>query len=149
MGFLDNLRNQATSASAGLQTKVARFNNAKFLKGTIAACALIINADGKVLDDELDGAAEFINSYPLLSCFRPDEKMALTSDFLQKAGNSMQKIELLGYVSALKGDNEAASTCIELAVELANSDGEFAPEEKKMVQRLCRSLGLDAGIYID
>ena len=148
MGFLDDLKARANGASGTLQTKVSRFNNKKFLQGSIAACALIINADGKVLDEELDGAAEFINSHPLLSCFRADEKGALTSDYLQKAGSSIQKIELLGYVSALKSDHEAASTCIELSIELANADGDFALEEQKMVQRLCRSLGLDASLYL-
>lgn len=148
MGILDDLRNRAQGASAGLQTKVARFKNDKFLKGTIAACALIVSADGELLDEELDGTSEFINSHELLACFRPDEKAALTEAYLRKAAGKISQVELFGYVAALKSDPEAAATCIELAIALANADGEFHESEQKMVKRLCNSLGLDASVYI-
>lgn len=147
MSFLQKLKAAKDSLNADLQRRVGRFKNETFLKATMASAALIVAADGKIEDSEVEATAEFINTHPALSCFEPAEKQALFEAYVKKAGSVMSKIELMGYVSKAKGNTEMATTVIEVAVALAAADGDVADSEKKAIEKIAVTLGLDPSAY--
>ncbi len=79
---------------------------------------------------------------------RPTKKATLFRDYATKAADQFAKIQLSGKISAQKSNPEAATTLIELALALANADGEFAQKEKDVVVRICGYLNLDSSHYV-
>ncbi|MCC7530155.1 MAG: tellurite resistance TerB family protein [Candidatus Melainabacteria bacterium] len=146
--FLDRIRNGAASINADLTRRVGRFKNSTFLQAAMAASALIVAADGKVEDSEVEATSEFINSHPALACFEPGEKAKLFQDYVVKAQGAMTKIELNGLVAKAKGNNEMATTLMELVIALAASDGDFAESEKVVARKIAANLGLNAADYV-
>ena len=146
--FLDRLRATRDSINADLTRRVGRFKNDTFLKASMAAAALIVAADGKVEDSEVEATSEFINSHPALACFEPGEKSKLFSDYVVKAQGAMTKIELNGLVAKAKGNNEMATTLMELVLALAASDGNFADSEKVVARKIATNLGLNHADYV-
>lgn len=146
--FLDQLKSGGSSFLQGVQRQAARYTNKEFLRGVTAGIALTVLADGDFQDEEQDDVIEFVTTNPALAAFSATEKTALLQEYLQKAKNKMSQIELFGYISPLKSDATAAETLVQLVIVLANSDGDFADTEKKMVGRIARTLGLNAEDYI-
>jgi tellurite resistance protein len=146
--FWDKVRRNADAARDELAKRASRFNNRAFLEGVLAAAALIVLADGKLDDSEIDGTIRFLDSHPALAGWSSDEKATLFRDYAAKAADQFSKIQLAGKISAQKSNAEAATTLIELALALANADGEFAQKEKDVVVRICGYLNLDSSQYV-
>ena len=148
MSFLDKLRAGAANINADLTRRVGRFKNSTFLQAAMAASALIVAADGKVQDSEVEATSEFINSHPALACFEPGEKAKLFQDYVVKAQGAMTKIELNGLIAKAKGNAEMATTLMELVLALAASDGNFADSEKVVARKIATNLGLNPADYV-
>lgn len=146
--FLERLQSGADSIVGGVSRQAAKYNNRPFLKAVLSGMALIIAADGKVEDAEVDDATEFVTTHPALAAFDGKEKQELFSEYLTKAQSKITQIELFGYVGALKSDAGAADTLLQLVIVIANSDDDFAESEQKMVGRIARTVGLKAEDYI-
>ena len=54
----------------------------------------------------------------------------------------------MGVVGKIKGKGEQPDTAVQIALAVANSDGDFADVEKKVVVEICRTLGLDGKAYV-
>lgn len=146
--FWDQIRRNADAARDELTKRASRFTNRAFLEGVLAAAALIVLADGKIDDCEIDGTIRFLDSHPALAGWSSDEKATLFRDYATKAADPFAKIQLAGKISAQKSNPDAATTLIELALALAKADGDFAAAEKAVVVRICGYLNLDSAHYV-
>ena len=160
--FLANLQAARDSVTADLSRRASRISssNRAFLNAAASGAALIIVADGKIEDDELDDALQFFTKNPTLAAWTTVEKNTLFQGILKSLqvllakgvdnpDYKMKQSELMGTIAALAGKPEAV-TLAEVIILLANSDGDFAEPEKKMAKRIIgRSLQLDASLYID
>lgn len=129
-------------------TKLARFNNSTFKEASIATCALMAAADGKVEPSEKTKVAKLISSSEMLQCFDGSELGRLFEVDCDMAGDEFKRIDLMRRVSKLKGNHEQADSCLKIALIIANADGDFADSEKTVVRELCTTLGLPAAEYL-
>lgn len=131
---------------ANAKQKFAQWNNATFKNGIMAACALMTAADGKVEAEEKKKVAKVIQTNELLSVFDAGELAMLFGDFIGDAQDDIARLRLVSMVGKLKG-TEQAPYVMQVAIVIANADGEFAEVEKNVARELCRSLGLNAADY--
>ncbi|WP_412028706.1 tellurite resistance TerB family protein [Deinococcus yunweiensis] len=145
MGFLNKFKNLATAASTEGQALWGRVQNAAFADATMAACALIGAADGKIDQNERSRTAQFITSHPQLKTFdvaglRQKYEAAcdtITRDF------DFGKIELMQKIGKLAGKPDEARAVVQLAVVIANADGNFDESERVVVRQIAQALKLE------
>ena len=150
MSFFSNLRQKAAETKAALTNKVAQFNNSSFLDATMAICALVASADGKIEDSEKSAIGACITSLEALKVFAPADLIAKFNEYCEQINKDkvFGKIAVMGVVGKIKGKGEQPDTAVQIALAVANSDGDFADVEKKVVVEICRTLGLDGKAYV-
>ncbi len=150
MSFWDRMKQNASDAYAGLKTKAAQFNNSNFRDATMAICALVAAADGKIEDSEKAAIGSCITSLDALKVFPPADLIAKFNDYCEQINKDkvFGKIAVMGVVGKIKGKGEQPDTAVQIALAIANSDGDFADVEKVVVRDICRTLGLDGKTYV-
>jgi tellurite resistance protein len=148
MGFFDSLKTGANSGLKNIGDAWTRTKNSDFLPGFASAMALIVAADGKIEQSEIDGVMDFVNNDESLKAWKPDVRTKAFEEALEAASKGIiRQAGLFGKIAKLK-DKPEAETLLQLVVALANADGEFAPAEKTMFDRICKTLGKDAKNYV-
>lgn len=150
MSFLKNLRDRAVEAKNALTTKAAQFKNSTFRDATMGICALVASADGNVSDEEKTAIGALITSLDALKVFPPAELIAKFNEYVDTVNKdkTFGPISINGVIGKIKGKGEQPDTAVQIALAIANSDGDFADSEKKIVVEICRTLGLDGSAYV-
>lgn len=148
MGFFDSLRTSTNTGLKNLGDAWTRTKNSDFLPAFASAMALIVAADGSIEQAEIDGVMDFVNNDPLLAAWDPAKRTKAFEDALESASKGiMRQAGLFGNIAKLKGKPEA-ETLLQVVIALANADGNFAPAEKTMFERIARTLDRKASDYI-
>ncbi|MFD2608090.1 tellurite resistance TerB family protein [Deinococcus taklimakanensis] len=143
MGFLNKLRQMAQDGQKLAQDGYARFNNAAFADATMAACALIGAADGHLDPQERSRTAAFITSSDKLKTFDVAQLRQKYERYCDTIGRDFDfgKIELMQVIGKVKKPEEARAV-VQLAVVIANADGNFDAREQAVVREVVHALGL-------
>lgn len=147
MGFFDTVRNKTNSGLKGMGDAWTRTKNSDFLPAFASAMALIVAADGKIEQSEIDGVMDFVNNDDTLKAWNPEARTKAFEEALDAASKGIiRQAGLFGKIAKLKDKPEAETLC-QLVVALANADGDFAASEKTMFDRICKSVGKDSKNY--
>jgi tellurite resistance protein TerB len=134
--------------AASAKSKLAQFNNSTFKDALMASCALVACADGKLDAKEEDDVVRLIQTNEMLSVFDAGELGRTFKGFCVTAKDKFSRLDLFTKIRGLKNNPAQGELCLRVAIIIANSDGNFAPEEKDVVKELCLSLGLDPAPYV-
>lgn len=147
MGFFDSLR----KAAGDLSTKARQFANSEFKEAVISICARVAAADGTIAPAEKKAVAKAIQAFEALKVFDARELGTLFNTYCDDATDVFAIINLNNRISKLAKNREAALTAIQIGIAIANSDGNFSADEKKVVKELLALLKLseaDLGIAL-
>lgn len=129
-----------------------RHRNRPFLQGSMAACALIAMADGKVSFGERVRVDQIMQTLTALKVFDPHEGVDLFNDFADaiaaspKAGRS----RALDAIRAAAATAEETDLLIWLCLAVSEADGEVSLADQIEIVMLCGTLGADPqafGLY--
>lgn len=145
MSFFNRLKGAAQSLAGDLQKAGKQFMNREFAEASMAACALIAAADGKIDPTERSKTAQFISSNSMLQSF---DVATLKQKFDFYCGKLEQdfdfgKIEAIQAVSKLKSKPDAARAAVQVAVVIANADGNFDDHERRVLKEICNAVGIN------
>ncbi len=145
MGFLDQLKALANQGVAAGQEGFARFNNATFADASMAACALIAAADRHIDAQERSRTAAFITSSDKLKAFDVGKLRAKYDAYCDKVTSDFDfgKIELLQVIGKAAKKPEEARAVVQLAVVIANADGNFDEQEQIVMREIIYALNLN------
>ena len=147
MGFFDTFRTKTNSGLKSMGDAWTRTKNSDFLPAFASAMALIVAADGKIEQSEIDGVMDFVNNGDELKAWAPDVRTKAFEEALDAASKGiMRQAGLFGKIAKLKDKAEAETLC-RVVYALANADGEFADSEKTMFDRICKTLGKNSKDY--
>ena len=138
MGFLDKLNEFKNKASQS----VKRFQNDTFKEAVISICARVAAADGTIDPSEKSSVARAIQAFDALKVFDARELGQLFNSYCDDATDEFGVISLNGRIAKLANNREAALTAVQIGIAVANSDGDFAPAEKKAVRDILKLLKL-------
>ncbi|MBI5173382.1 MAG: TerB family tellurite resistance protein [Candidatus Obscuribacter sp.] len=147
MGFLDSIK----KAAGDLTTKAKQFKNDAFKEAVISICARVAAADGTIEPAEKKAVAKAIQSFEALKVFDARELGSLFNTYCDDATDDFGIINLNNRIGKLAKNREAALTAIQIGIAIANSDGNFSADEKKVVKELLGLLKLseaDLGIAL-
>ncbi|WP_291425964.1 tellurite resistance TerB family protein [Deinococcus sp.] len=143
MGFLNKLKQMAQDGQKAAQEGFDRFNNAAFADATMAACALIGAADGKIDQQERTRTAQFITSSDKLKSFDVGKLRDKYDAYCDKISRDFDfgKIELMQTIGKVKKPEEARAV-VQLAAVIANADGDFDAKEQAVMREIIHALSL-------
>ena len=144
MGFLDKLKGRGLPVDQ-LKARVAQFKSKNFAEASMAACALIAAADGRIDPAERQKTAAFIGSHDVLAAF---DAAQLRESFDRYCGklttdHDFGRIEALQAVGKLRAKPDQARAVVQVGVLVGGADGDFDADERRAVRDLCTALGLD------
>lgn len=145
MAFWDNLKEKVDSMNKNLSTKVAQFKNNDFAEASMAMCALVAAADGEIDSSERQKTASFIMSNETLKIFDSSDLRDKFNFFCDKLTQDFDfgKIECIQTISKVKKNEAQARAVIQLGIIIGGADGDFDPDEKKVVKEACNSVGIN------
>lgn len=149
MSFWNKIKNAAADATADLKGRVSRYNNANFKDAVMAICALMAGADGTIKAEERSKTAACIGSLDALQAFNPMDLKALFDKHCDAiiADVDFGRVNAMRAVSKIAGKGDETTAAIDVALIIANSDGDFAKEEKEMFKKICQALKVNPADY--
>lgn len=144
MSFWDQLKSNAASMNAQLQTNVAKFKNADFANGSMAMCALIAAADGNVDSSERAKTASLITNNETLKIFNASELKTKFDFYCDKINSDVDfgRIEAIQAIGKLKSKPDQARAVIQIGIVIGGADGNFDKNEMKAVRDACNAVGI-------
>ena len=131
-----------------LQAKVSRFSNRKFMDAAMAGCAMVAGADGSIDQEEKVKTAGFIQSNPAMASFDLNECIKRFNEFAGQLefDHGVGTVECLKAIRSIT-DEDQKRTLIHLCVAIGGADGDFDDDEKTVVKKIVRELGLKPAEY--
>ena len=140
MGFMDKI-NEIKNMAVTQYSKIA---NKKLMEGTMAACALVANANGVLKDEEMTvmtghiGHNESLKVYDIADCIGS----------FKKYNEEIKMQKIIGEQTCLAAiqkckKNEEARVLVAVCCAIAGTDGNFDDNEKAAVKKICNSLGIN------
>ena len=144
MGFFDQLKSRTQEMSSQLQTKASQFKSKEFANASMAVCALIAAADGKIDATERQKTAGLIMNNSVLSIFPPEELRQKFDFYCDKLSSDYDfgKVEAIATIAKLKAKQDQARAVIQIGIIIGGADGTFDEDEKKAVKEACHAVGI-------
>ena len=144
MAFWDQLKSKTTEMNSQLKTKAGQFKSKEFANGSMAMCALIAAADGKIDASERQKTAALIMSNDVLAIFPPEELRQKFDFYCDKLGKDFDfgKVEAIATISRLKSKPDQARAVIQIGIIIGGADGNFDADERRAVKEACFAVGI-------
>lgn len=128
-----------------LQAEVSKFRNRTFMEGVVAGCALVAHADGTIDSAEKQKMMGFIQQSDTLQAFKTED---VITAFNKVAGKfefdfAIGKAEALKVIGKLRNNPAEARLLVRVCCAIGAADGNFDPDERRVVHEICRELGLE------
>lgn len=119
------------------------------MDAVVAACAMVSQADGWVTPDERTRMLDRMRNSPTIAFFGADDVLlmfeALNLRFERDLDEGEATAEIA--IARLRGQPGPSRLLIETACSVAQADGGFDAEERDVIMRLCKILGLDPASF--
>jgi len=111
----------------------------------VAACAMVSRADGRITPDERTRMIDRMRHSPTIAFFGTDDVLALFEALNLRFERDLDEGEETAEIAVarLRGQPGPSRLLIETACSVAEADGGFDPEERAVILRLCKLLGVD------
>lgn len=146
-GFLSTLMSR-------YRVQLERNRNRPFLRGTMAASALVAMADGQVTLPERVRVDQILETLEALKVFDPHEGVNLFNDFVDAIRESSKggREAAFADVERVARNPETGALILRICLAISEADGEVAMVDQIEIVTLCSRLGIDprdCGLYID
>lgn len=141
-----------TALKSSYENQMQRHQNKAFLNATMAACALVATADGRVTFSERVRVDQIVVTLEQLKAFNPVEAADLFRDFCDavldnpKDGHN----KLVAVLESVRGNQETAELLIRICLAVTEADGKTSLVDQIEIVTLCSLLELDPahfGLY--
>ena len=142
---LEWLKQRSSEMMGNIKTEVTKFKNKEFLEATVAACVIVVHADGVAKPEEKQKMMGFLRTNESLSVFDSSEvieifeKYSKHYEFDAKIGQA----NALQAVAKLKSKEAEARLMVRVCCVISAADGDFDSNEKTAVRAICNELGLN------
>jgi tellurite resistance protein TerB len=112
----------------------------------MAMCALVAAADGDIDSSERQKTASFIMNNETLRIFDASDLREKFDFYCDKLTQDFDfgKIECIQAISKIKNKEGQARAIIQIGIIIGGADGDFDPDEKKVVKEACNAVGISS-----
>ncbi|MFF6992373.1 TerB family tellurite resistance protein [Streptomyces sp. NPDC010273] len=144
MALWDRFKESASTMQTQLVAKKNDLKGGAFRDASMAMCALVAAADGKIDPSERQRVAQLIFSNEVLQNFPADDLQRRFDDNLNKltADFDFGKVGVLQEIAKAKKKPAEARAVIQIGIVIGGADGDFDATERAVVRDACFALGL-------
>ncbi|WP_406129484.1 tellurite resistance TerB family protein [Streptomyces sp. NBC_00989] len=144
MALWDRFKESASTMQTQLVAKKNDLKSGAFRDASMAMCALVAAADGKIDPSERQRVAQLIFSNEVLQNFPADDLQRRFDDNLNKltADFDFGKVGVLQEIAKAKKKPAEARAVIQIGIIIGGADGDFDATERAVVRDACFALGL-------
>jgi len=144
MAFWDQLKSRTAEMSTQLKTKTGQYKSKEFANASMAMCALIAAADGRIDASERQKTASLIVSNDVLAVFPPDELRQKFDWYCDKLAKDFDfgKVEAVATIAKLKAKPDQGRAVIQIGIIIGGADGDFDEDERRAVRDACYAVGI-------
>lgn len=123
------------------------------MEAIAAACVLVAAADGDLEDSEFEATLNSLMNHETLSKAFKASEIERTVDAMWKraSGGQAGRLGLKREIEQAKSKSttEDLEMLLVIAIDVSMSDGEMEPQERKVLDGIATSLGLNLRTYLD
>jgi len=140
VGFLDTLK----SWGDDITKEAKKFANKSLMEGTVAACAMVAQADGTVDPEEKQkiiaymSRSEALQVYDIPKVIESFQKYLEGYDFDKHIGEG----ECMKAIQKIASKPDEARLLVRVCCAIGAADGNFDDDEKAVVRKICSALNL-------
>ncbi|MFE7860151.1 tellurite resistance TerB family protein [Streptomyces sp. NPDC057403] len=144
MALWDRIKESASTMQTQLVAKKNDLKSGAFRDASMAMCALVAAADGKIDPAERQRVAQLIFSNEVLQNFPAEDLQRRFDDNLNKltADFDFGKVGVLQEIAKAKKKPAEARAVIQIGIVIGGADGDFDAAERAVVRDACFALGL-------
>ncbi|MCI3240632.1 MULTISPECIES: tellurite resistance TerB family protein [Streptomyces] len=144
MALWDRIKDSASQMQTQLVAKKNDLKSGAFRDASMAMCALVAAADGKIDPSERQRVAQLIFSNEVLQNFPADDLQRRFDDNLNKltADFDFGKVGVLQEIAKAKKKPAEARAVIQIGIVIGGADGDFDATERAVVRDACFALEL-------
>ncbi|MEU1306872.1 tellurite resistance TerB family protein [Streptomyces shenzhenensis] len=144
MALWDRIKDSASQMQNQLVAKKNDLKSGAFRDASMAMCALVAAADGKIDPSERQRVAQLIFSNEVLQNFPADDLRRRFEENLDKltADFDFGKVGVLQEIAKAKKKPAEARAVIQIGIVIGGADGDFDATERAVVREACFALGL-------
>ncbi|MEU2867513.1 tellurite resistance TerB family protein [Streptomyces mirabilis] len=144
MALWDRIKESASTMQTQLVAKKNDLKSGAFRDASMAMCALVAAADGKIDPSERQRVAQLIFSNEVLQNFPAEDLQRRFDDNLNKltADFDFGKASVLQEIAKTKKKPAEARAVIQIVIVIGGADGDFDVTERAVVRDACFALGL-------
>lgn len=126
-----------------------KVNNQNLMEAIVAGAMLVAAADGTVEKSELDKLDKLLTSNDNLSAFKPADIRKVMSRYqnILEADFGVGQQKMLKELAEISDNTDHCEEVFLNMLAIAKSDGEIEPEEKTVLVKVARSLGISLDEY--
>ncbi|MGW0999108.1 tellurite resistance TerB family protein [Streptomyces sp. NPDC002520] len=144
MALWDRIKDSASQMQTQLVAKKNDLKSGAFRDASMAMCALVAAADGKIDPSERQRVAQLIFSNEVLQNFPADDLQRRFEGNLDKltADFDFGKVSVLQEIAKAKKKPAEARAVIQIGIVIGGADGDFDATERAVVRDACFALDL-------
>jgi tellurite resistance protein TerB len=144
MALWDRIKDSAAQMQSQLVAKKNELTSGAFRDASMAMCALVAAADGRIDPAERQRVAQLIFTNEVLQNFPAADLQRRFEDDLNKltADFDFGKVSMLQEVAKAKKKPAEARAVIQIGIVIGGADGDFDATERAVVRDACFALGL-------
>jgi tellurite resistance protein TerB len=144
MALWDRIKESASQMQTQLEAKKNDLKSGAFRDASMAICALVAAADGKIDPSERQRVAQLIFTNEVLQNFPAEDLQRRFEDNLNKLTTDFDfgKVSVLQEVAKAKKKPAEARAVIQIGIVIGGADGDFDATERAVVRDACFALGL-------
>ncbi|GGV70675.1 MULTISPECIES: tellurite resistance TerB family protein [Streptomyces] len=144
MALWDRIKDSAAQMQSQLVAKKNELKSGAFRDASMAMCALVAAADGRIDPAERQRVAQLIFTNEVLQNFPAADLQRRFEDNLNKltADFDFGKVSVLQEVAKAKKKPAEARAVIQIGIVIGGADGDFDATERAVVRDACFALGL-------
>lgn len=145
MPIWNRLRAASQDMQKQLVSKKNELQSGAFRDASMAICALVAAADGKIDDAERQKVSALITSNEALTNFPPESLRSTFEAHCAKLSADFQlgKVELVKVIGKTSKKPAEARAVIQIGIIVGGADGDFDAQEKAVVRECCHAVGID------
>jgi len=132
-----------------LLNRAKQVTNQNLMEAIVAGAMLVAAADGTVEKAELDKLDKLLTSNDNLSGFKPADIRKTMSRYqnILEADFGVGQMKMMKELADISDNPDHCEEVFLNMLAIANSDGEIEPEEKAVLTKVARSLGISLDEY--
>jgi tellurite resistance protein TerB len=144
MALWDRFKQSAQSMQTQLMAKKNDLKSGAFRDASMAMCALVAAADGRIDQSETAKVAQLIANNEVLQNFDKDDLQRRFFAYANQLQSDFQlgKVSVMQEVAKAKKKPDEARAVIQIGIVIGGADGDFDAQERAVVREACFTLGI-------